>query len=133
MAQCWAYAAPLPANGKLNWGGDWSGNIPRTGMLPDLPRQAFDEICQLARLGVYDRKQLDWGATAIIVDAAALRNVIGQIFAASATRLEASHHNNRNRGMAQPVKAIANMTVAKRDWVGLSFIRSLGTQACPKR
>ena len=87
MAQCWAYAAPLPANGKLNWGGDWSGNIPRTGMLPDLPRQAFDEICQLARLGVYDRKQLDWGATAIIVDAAALRNVIGQIFAASATRL----------------------------------------------
>jgi hypothetical protein len=84
MTVRWAYAAQLPSNGTLDWGGNWSGNIPKSGLLPDLGSEAHDAVWRLVGSGQFDGKQIDWGSAAIILNGACLREVIGQVYGAAA-------------------------------------------------
>jgi len=80
MTQRWAYIGDLGKDGALDWGGDYNGNIPQGGRLPDLGSNAFWAIFGLARDGAYDGRQLDWGAWAIKVNGPQLRDVLTGIF-----------------------------------------------------
>jgi hypothetical protein len=78
VTQCWAYAARLPEDGSLIWPRRPHGATPGWGyrLLPDLHAEAYWVIQRLCSLGPYDSRRLDWGAIAIRVDAAALREVL---------------------------------------------------------
>jgi hypothetical protein len=81
MTSLWAYAAKLPPDGKLDWGGNWQGNIPpaQDRLLPDLGSAAFFIVADLATKGEYDGRQVDWGAHALKLDAPSLRAVLALI------------------------------------------------------
>lgn len=78
MTQCWAYAARLPEDGSLVWPARPHGATPGWDdrLLPDLHTEAYRVIQRLCSLGPYDSRRLDWGAIAIRVDAAGLREVL---------------------------------------------------------
>ena len=71
----------MPEGGALDWGGTWSGNTPgrEHRLLPDLNGDAYRVVVQLASKGLYQGRQVDWGAFAIKVDGTALREVMGLI------------------------------------------------------
>lgn len=80
MTQRWAYVGDLGKDGALDWGGDYNGNIPTSGRLPDLGSDAFWAILGLVRDGAYEGRQVDWGAWAIKVNGPQLRQVLASIY-----------------------------------------------------
>jgi hypothetical protein len=74
----WAYLGHLGPDGQLDWGGSHSGNIPPSGqILPDNHDVGVDlKIRQLAREGLYEGRQVDWGAYAIKVNGPQLLEVL---------------------------------------------------------
>lgn len=93
VTQCWAYAARLPEDGSLAWPAKPHGATPGDAyrLLPDLSTEAYRVIQRLSSLGPYDSRRLDWGATAIRVDAAGLRQVLRLIGTAGGPEMEAYH------------------------------------------
>ena len=82
MTQRWAYVGELGPGGALDWGGDWNGNIPKSGTLPELDSEAFWAILHLAEAGAYDGKKTDWGAWALKLNGPQMRDVLTRIYGA---------------------------------------------------
>lgn len=74
-----SFLEPLGPDDKLDWGGDWTCNIPPTGqILPELMDNAvYSAIWRHASKGDYDGRQVDWGASAIKVNGPELISVLG--------------------------------------------------------
>lgn len=81
MTQRWAFAGELGPNDALDWGGTWSGNVPKS-ILPDLGSDAFWVIMRLAADGPFEGKQIDWGAWALRLNGPQLRDVLTRIYGA---------------------------------------------------
>ena len=80
MPMTWSYLGKLGPEGKLDWGGSSTGNIPATGwILPDLDDlKIYLKIREHARNGNYEGKQIDWGAFAIKVNGPELLTVLSE-------------------------------------------------------
>ena len=76
----WSYLGKLGPEGKLDWGGTWSGNIPATGwILPDIDDlKIYLKIRDHARNGNYEGLRVDWGAFAIKVNGPELLTVMSE-------------------------------------------------------
>jgi hypothetical protein len=70
MTMRWSYLGELGPEGRLDWGGSWSGNVPTSGtILPDNEDTSiYLKIREAAQQGLYDGRQVDWGAFAIKVN-----------------------------------------------------------------
>lgn len=78
MTMRWSYLAKLGPDGALDWGGDDSSGIPASGhILPDLlDTKVYLRIRQLARAGLHDGRDVDWGACAIKVNGPELMQIL---------------------------------------------------------
>lgn len=78
MPMKWSYLGKLGPEGKLDWGGTWSGNIPASGhILPDLEdTKVYMKIRDIAREGKFEGDMVDWGAFAIKVNGPELLSVL---------------------------------------------------------
>ena len=78
----WSYLGRLGPDGKLDWEGTWTGNIPPSGyILPDLEDlKIYQVIREHARKGDYEGDQVDWGAYAIKVNGPELLSVLRECY-----------------------------------------------------
>lgn len=77
-----SYLGKLGPEGKLDWGGSWTGNIPAAGhILPDNNDiTIYQNIKEHACRGDYEGDQVDWGAYAIKVNGPDLLNVLSECY-----------------------------------------------------
>lgn len=82
MPMKWSYLGKLGPQGQLNWGGDWSGNVPASGhILPDNnDLQVYLKIREHARNGEYCGDMVDWGAFAIKVNGPELLAILAECY-----------------------------------------------------
>lgn len=78
MTMRWSYLASLGRDGALDWGGDATSGIPASGhILPDLEdTKVYLRIRQLARAGLHEGRDVDWGACAIKVNGPELMQIL---------------------------------------------------------
>ena len=73
----WVYAGELGAGDQLNWGMPPGGNIPKSGLVPDLHDTGlYLHIRQLARAGLYEGCDPDFDASAIKVTGVELMDLL---------------------------------------------------------
>ena len=82
MSMRWSYIGELGADGALDWGGDFSGNIPASGhFLPDWEDlKLYLKIRQHAREGRYHGAQIDFDACAIKVNGPEMLAVLEECY-----------------------------------------------------
>lgn len=77
MTMRWSCVGRLGPRGALGWGGDWGGNVPASGTLPDIEdTRVYRQIRGLAQEGQYEGRRVDWGAYAIKVNGPELMSVL---------------------------------------------------------
>lgn len=82
MTMRWSYLATLGRDGALDWGGDATSGIPASGhILPDLEEtKVYLRIRQLARAGLHEGRDVDWGACAIKVNGPELMQILAHCY-----------------------------------------------------
>lgn len=81
MTMRWSYLGALGPGDALDWGGDYSGNIPAAGTLPDIQdTSVYRQIRGLAQEGQFEGRQVDWGAWAIKVNGPELMSVLADCY-----------------------------------------------------
>ncbi|MEO6152315.1 MAG: hypothetical protein ABIT09_08400 [Croceibacterium sp.] len=82
MPMRWSYLGKLGPEGRLDWGGDWSGNVPASGhILPDNnDLLVYLKIREHARKGEYGGAMVDWGAFAIRVNGPELLTILADCY-----------------------------------------------------
>lgn len=73
----WVYVGELGPGGGLDWKGSPGGNIPQSGMLPDIfDTSLYLLVRSLAAKGEYEGRDVDWDASAIKVNGMTMRTVL---------------------------------------------------------
>lgn len=82
MVMRWSYLGNLGPGGTLDWDGDSHGNIPASGhILPDIEdTKIYLKICEHARSGNFDGRQVDWGAHALKVNGPELVSILTEVY-----------------------------------------------------
>ena len=78
----WSYIGALGKDGALDWGGDYSGNVPASGhYLPDAEdTNLYRWIKRYAEEGAFQGRQIDWGAHAIKVNGPEMLRVLEEAY-----------------------------------------------------
>ena len=77
MSMKWSYVGPLGPGGKLDWGRPAGGNIPPSGLLPDIEDlSVYQMISRLTTQGQYGGGIVDFDAYGLKVNGADLRQII---------------------------------------------------------
>lgn len=78
----WCYLGNLGPNEALDWGGPSGGNIPASGyILPDIEdTRLYLKICEHARRGDFEGRQVDWDAHALKVNGPQLAAILLEVF-----------------------------------------------------
>jgi hypothetical protein len=82
MTMFFAFAAPLPEDGRLDWGGDAGFNRPREALLPTIEMRESGWATCWRRLDP-ERRQgrvIDGAAIALKLDSGGLRSLIEELF-----------------------------------------------------
>lgn len=81
MSMKWSYVGRLGPGDQLDWGRSAGGNIPPTGMLPDIDDLSiYIKIMHLALDGRYGGGIVDFDAYGLKVNGADLRQVIEECY-----------------------------------------------------
>jgi hypothetical protein len=73
----WSYVGPLGPGGKLDWGRSAGGNIPPSGLLPDIEDLSlYQMISKLVTDGAFQGQIIDYDAYGLKVNGADLRRII---------------------------------------------------------
>lgn len=82
MPMRWSYLGNLGPGEALDWGGANGGNIPASGhILPDIEdTRVYLKICEHARRGNFEGRQVDWDAHALKVNGTELASILMEVF-----------------------------------------------------
>lgn len=79
----WVYAGELGPDGGLDWKMPPGGNIPKSGMVPDIfDTGLYQLIRELARSGQFEGRDPDWDASALKVNGHELRRLLERCYGA---------------------------------------------------
>lgn len=82
MAMRWCYIGELGPDDRLDWGRGPGGNVPASGLLPDIDEgYLYLKVMHLAMNGEYDGGAIDFDAYGLKVSGAELRQVIQDCYA----------------------------------------------------
>jgi len=77
MSMKWSYVGPLGPGGKLDWGRSTGGNIPPSGLLPDIEDlSVYQMISKLVTDGAFEGQIIDCDAYGLKMNGADLRQII---------------------------------------------------------
>jgi len=77
MSMKWSYVGPLGSGGKLDWGRSAGGNIPLSGLLPDIEElSVYQMISKLVAEGAFEGQIIDYDAYGLKVNGVDLRQII---------------------------------------------------------
>lgn len=88
MSMKWSYVGPIGPGNQLDWGRSTGGNIPPSGMLPDIDDlTVYQMISGLVSSGKYEGQIIDFDAYGLKVRGADLRQIIEACYQSQPERL----------------------------------------------